>query len=93
MITAMSKAKKTTYQTVPITSVKGLRKGKHHQLVHDVLQDLDVLPSGSAIKIPLAGTNGVGLADLRSALHRAMKLRKIAVETSSDDDCFYIWKK
>jgi hypothetical protein len=81
------------YDTVKVDSVKGRRRGKHHLLVEDVLLDLDVLPTGSAIKIPLTGADGVTLANLRSAVHRATAAKKLNVETSSDDENFYIWKR
>lgn len=47
---------------------------------------------GSAIRIPLAGTGGVTLANLRSALHRATMSRKLAVGASFDRENFYVWK-
>jgi hypothetical protein len=81
------------YQRVPVSDVKGHRSGKHADLVAGILHDLQTLPPNEAIKIPLAGTDGVILANLRSAIHRATISRKIAVETSSDKDNFYIWKK
>lgn len=81
------------YERVPITGVKGHRKGKHNDLVGGILEELEALPSGSAIKIPLADTAGVTLANLRSAVHRATTTAKLAVETSSDGENYYIWKK
>jgi hypothetical protein len=81
------------YATVAISSVKGRRQGKHYQLVVGVLRELETLPSGSAMKIPLAETQGVTATDLRSALHRATSSRNIPVRTSSDRENFYIWKR
>ena len=85
--------RETKYGTVNISSVKGRRRGKHHSLVEGVILDLEVLPSGQAIKVPLSGINGVTLADLRSAVHRATVAKKLNVETSSDNEHFYIWKR
>jgi hypothetical protein len=78
------------YEQVPTHSVKGHRKGKHHDLIQRVLEDLTSLPAGSAIKIPLKSTDGVSLENLRSAVHRATK--KMDVGTSSDGENLYIWK-
>lgn len=80
------------YSRVLVIDVKGHRRGKHRSLVQGILDDLLSLPSGSAIKIPLNGTSGVTVANLRSALNRATKSHKIAVETSSDSENFYVWK-
>lgn len=81
------------YERVPVSVVKGHRSGKHHQLITGILEELETLPAGSAIKIPLAGTAGVTLTELRSAVHRATAASRLAVETSSDAENFYIWKK
>lgn len=80
------------YSRVLVVDVKGHRRGKHRDLVRGVLDDLESLPPGSAIKIPLSEIDGVTIANLRSAMHRATKSRKIAVETSSDTENVYIWK-
>jgi len=80
------------YERVSVASLGKGRRGKHHHLVKEILQDLESLPKGSAIKIPLADTDGVTLANLRSAMHRATTSRSLRVETSSDEHNFYIWK-
>ena len=81
---------KSHFEQVPTHSVKGHRKGKHHEMIQRVLEDLILLPDGSAIKIPLNSTDGVTLENLRSAVHRATK--KMNVETSSDGENLFIWK-
>jgi hypothetical protein len=53
---------------------------------------LETLPAGSAIKIPLSKVDGISLANLRSAVHRASTSRSLGIETLSDAENFYIWK-
>jgi hypothetical protein len=57
----------------------------------DVLEALDSLETGRAIKVPLADYQG-SVADIRSAIHRATRKLDFEVVTSSDDDYFYVWK-
>jgi hypothetical protein len=80
------------YEQVSVASLGKGRRGKHHTLITDILRDLETLPKRSAIKIPFAGVNGVTLANLRSAIHRATTAKRLRVETSSDEHNFYIWK-
>lgn len=80
------------YDRVVLANLKRNRRGKHHDLIQGIFQDLESLPAGSAIKIPLAEADGITLANLRSAVHRASTSRDLAIETLSDDDNFYIWK-
>jgi hypothetical protein len=81
------------YERVLISGVRGHRRGKHHDLIGGIVEDLTTLPAGSAIKVPLESAEGVTLANLRSALHRAATTLKLELETSSDDGHFYVWKK
>lgn len=81
------------YERILVSTVKGHRRGRHHDLIAGILQDLETLPSGAAIKVPLAGIHGVSLGNLRSALHRAAAGLKLLIETASDDGHFYVWKK
>jgi hypothetical protein len=80
------------YDRVILTNVRRNRRGKHHDLIQGIFQDLETLPAGSAIKLPLSRVDGITLANLRSAVHRASASRGLEIETLSDEDNFYIWK-
>src|SRR5689334_15644957 len=81
------------YDRVFLASLRRNRRGKHHDLIQGIFQDLESLPAGSAIKIPLKEADGVTLANLRSAVHRASTSKGVAIETLSDEENFYIWKE
>jgi hypothetical protein len=80
------------YDRVVLSNLRRNRRGKHHDLIQGIFQDLETLPVGSAIKLPLAQLDGITLANLRSAVHRASMSRSLGIETLSDEDNFYIWK-
>jgi hypothetical protein len=80
------------YRQVEIASLKSGRHGKHHELVRGIVQELVTLQAGSALEIPLAEVGGVGLANLRSAVHRAAASSGLNIETVSDEGKFYVWK-
>jgi hypothetical protein len=71
-------------------SVPQGRKGKHRQIVSTILSDLDKLPDGSAIKVPLAELVE-SKEKVRSALNRATRKAGRAVATASDATFLYIW--
>jgi hypothetical protein len=81
------------YRRVRVDALNRGRRGKHHDLVVGILQELGALSSGSAMKIPLADVGGIGLANLRSAVHRASASRGLQIETLADEKNFYVWKK
>ena len=80
------------YERVSLADIRRTRRGKHHDLLGGIFQDLESLPTGSAIKIPLTEVDGMTLANLRSAVHRASVSRGLGIETLSDEENFYIWK-
>ncbi len=82
---------KSNFESIAKIDLPNGRRGKHHHLLTQVLEDLEQLPEGRAIRIPLADFTGTS-ADIRSAISRATKKRNIEVETSSDDEFFYVWK-
>jgi hypothetical protein len=82
---------KSNFDTVAYGDLPSGRRGKHHSLILQVLQDLDSLEEGRAIKIPLAEFTGT-VADLRSAISRATRKTSVDIATSSDEQYLYVWK-
>jgi hypothetical protein len=66
------------------------RNGKHRNIVHELLEDLDRLQAGKALKIPLSELPD-RKENIRSALNRVTRQRGLEVSTSSDADYFYVW--
>ena len=81
------------YRQVKIDGLDKTRRGKHYDLVLGILQQLRTLPPGSAMEIPLADVGGIGLANLRSAVHRASTSHELEIETLADEKNFYVWRK
>ena len=80
------------YGRVRIKDLPNTRRGKHFDLLNKILGDLSILPSGSAITVPLKDIGDIGLANLRSAVNRATRATGLKVETQSDQEYFYVWK-
>ena len=80
------------YNRVEISSLSHARRGKHYDLVQGILHELNLLPDGSALEIPLTSVGDIGLANLRSAVHRAAASAGLAIETVANEENFYVWK-
>lgn len=80
------------YRQVDIAGLKTGRHGKHHSLVQGIVEELETLKPGSALEIPLSEVGGIGLANLRSAVHRAASSNGLNIETVAADGKFYVWK-
>ena len=80
------------YESMNRSDVPQGRKGKHRKAVADILCDLSKLNARQAIKIPLSSLNGEKMQNLRSALNRVTREKKIPVETSSDEKYMYVWR-
>jgi hypothetical protein len=80
------------FGTALIAGLKKSRKGKHHQLMARVMEDLKKSAAGYAVKIPLSSIKGLSILNLRSAIVRAANNEGVSVSTSSDDQNFYVWK-
>jgi hypothetical protein len=82
----------THYASVNRSDVPQGRKGKHRKAVADILADISKLNAQQAVKIPLSGLNGEKMQNLRSALNRVTREKKIPVVTSSDEKYLYVWR-
>jgi hypothetical protein len=80
------------YRRVEVAAIKKVRRGKHHELVQGIVREMKMLAVGSAIEIPLADVGGIGLANLRSAVHRVCIAEGWTIETLADEKNLYVWK-
>jgi hypothetical protein len=72
------------------TDVPQGRKGKHNQIVAEILGDLDDLKPGTAMKVPIDGL-AESMQKVRSALNRATRKGGRKVATASDEKFLYVW--
>ena len=79
------------FESIKQVDVPKGRDGKHKQIVGQLLDDIDQLEVGAALKIPLAALPDTK-ENIRSALSRATRQRGLDVATSSDEDFLYVWK-
>jgi hypothetical protein len=80
------------FKTMSQIDVPQGRNGKHKQIVTKILTDLDHLPEGVALKVPLAELEE-GKENVRSALNRAVHKGDRNVATASDADFLYVWNE
>jgi hypothetical protein len=80
------------YRQVKVDALNKGRRGKHHDLVVGILRELQTLPPGSAIEIPLESVE-TELANLRAAVHRASTSQGLTIGTRPDEKNFYVWEK
>ena len=80
------------FKTMSQADVPQGRNGKHKQVVTAILSDLDQLPTGVALKVPLAELEE-SKENVRSALNRAIHKSGRSVATASDDNFLYVWNE
>jgi hypothetical protein len=90
MGTTRTKIAPMHFKTIVQSDVPQGRNGKHKLVVSIILNDLDQLKDGAALKVPLAG-----LAEtkekVRSALNRATRKAGRRVATATDANFLYVW--
>jgi hypothetical protein len=78
------------FKAMPQSDVPQGRNGKHKQIVTKILSDLDQVPNGVALKVPLAQL-AESKERVRSALNRATRKSGRDVVTASDGTFLYVW--
>ena len=91
MPTRQANKKSSMFESISQVDLPEGRRGKHHTIVAQVLQAIEELEVGRALKIPIAQLPDTK-ANIRSALNRASKQKDLGVATSSDDGFLYVWK-
>jgi lambda repressor-like predicted transcriptional regulator len=85
----MSPNKRKRFSSVPQADVPHGRRGKHKQIIDDILDGLLHLKDGNALKIPL---NEIASKEkVRSALNRATRKAEKNIATAADSEFLYIW--
>jgi TusA-related sulfurtransferase len=87
------------YEDVPTAKFESIlqvdvpkgRDGKHKQIVAQLLEGIEQLKKGSALKIALAELPDTK-ENIRAALSRASKQKRLDLATSSDEHYLYVWK-
>lgn len=78
------------FKTMVRADVPQGRNGKHKQIVSVIMNDLERLKDGAAIKVPLADL-AESKEKVRSALNRATRKAGLNVATASDGTFLYVW--
>jgi hypothetical protein len=87
---AIPKSVATHFKTMEQADVPRGRHGKHKLIVTTILKDLDNLPPGAALKVPLADLDE-SKEKVRSALNRATRKGGLDVATATDENFLYVW--
>lgn len=80
------------FTRIRLADLRQGRRGKHHDIVVPLVEEIRTLPQGQAIRIPLSAFD-IDLVDLRSALVKAASSRGLKVATYSDDTTLYAWRR
>jgi hypothetical protein len=88
----LARKSRMNFKTMSQADVPQGRNGKHKTIITKILSDLDQVPSGTAVKVPLAALE-LGKENVRSALNRATRKSARNVATATDDTFLYVWNE
>jgi hypothetical protein len=81
----------SSFESILQAEVPKGRDGKHKKIITRLLNDIEHLEAGSALKVPLKELPDTK-ENIRAALNRATRQKELEVATSSDADYLYVWK-
>jgi hypothetical protein len=87
-----SKIAGRTFKTLRLADVPHGRTGKHKAIASQILDELDTLKAGSALKVPLASLSDSG-ENVRAAVSRAAKKKGRKIATAMDGEFLYVWNE
>ena len=90
MANTRSKNAPMHFKTMVQADVPQGRNGKHKLIVSTILDDLDQLKEGAALKVPLVDL-AASKEKIRSALNRATRKAGRNVATATDATFLYVW--
>jgi TusA-related sulfurtransferase len=79
------------FKSIPQVDVPKGRDGKHKPIVLELIEALQDLKPGTALKIALSELPD-SKENIRAALSRATRQQHMDIATSSDEQHLYIWK-
>jgi hypothetical protein len=80
------------FNSIPQKDVPQGRNGKHKVIVSRILEDLDRVEDGVALKVPLTELSE-SKEKVRAALNRATRKGGRHVATASDSKFLYVWNE
>ena len=84
--------RKPMFATLHQIDVPQSRNGKHRKIVTDILADVEALAPGEAAKVPFKALNDTK-ENVRAALSRESKKRKLTIATAADAEFLYVWRQ
>ena len=82
---------KPTFETMRQLDVPQSRNGKHRKIVEAILEDVNNLSPGEAVKVPIR-VLGDTKENVRAALSRESKKRNARISTAADAAYLYVWR-
>jgi hypothetical protein len=92
MVKKTSGTYKPTFATMRQIDVPQSRVGKHRRIVAEILDDVKELGPGQAAKVPFKSL-GDTKENIRAALSRESKKRKVPISTAADAEFLYVWRQ